>query len=471
MVGMGVQEAGPCGRGYARRRPEETVLHGAVREGLATLLEEAQAVGRGLPRFVEREFARYLECGVLAHGFARVRCEGCKDELLVAFSCKGRGLCPSCNARRAHVTAAHLVERVLPHAPYRQWTLSFPFRVRWVLARDARLFSAVLSIFLRALAALQRRRARRLGVRGAQAGAVTFLQRFSSALALNPHIHSVVPDGVWVEEGEGARFVPLPPPTQEEVERLVAVVRHRVLRLLERRGVLPAEGPENALEALQAASLQQLLPWAKAEVRAPPRSRPRCAQLEGFSLHANTHLHANDREGLERLCRYGARGALAMERLTRLEDGRLSYRMKRPLPDGTRHLVLPVDAFLRRLAALVPPPGSNLVRFHGLFAPGAALRPRVVPKSEAPAPISAEAPAGAAEVQSKQRVARLDWATLLKRSFDFDVFTCPGCGGRRRVLAVLKGPGVKEVLRHLGLPSVPLPLASARGPPQGEWLH
>ncbi len=49
MVGVGVQEAGPCGRGYARRRPEETVLHGAVREGLATLLEEAQAVGCTAP--------------------------------------------------------------------------------------------------------------------------------------------------------------------------------------------------------------------------------------------------------------------------------------------------------------------------------------------------------------------------------------------------------------------------------------
>jgi Transposase zinc-binding domain len=70
---------------------------------------------------------------VLAHGFARVRCESCKDEFLVAFSCKGRGVCPSCNAKRAHVTAVHLVEQVLPHVPYRQWTLSFPHRVRWVL--------------------------------------------------------------------------------------------------------------------------------------------------------------------------------------------------------------------------------------------------------------------------------------------------------------------------------------------------
>ncbi|NOK36943.1 hypothetical protein HMI49_27420 [Corallococcus exercitus] len=118
------------GWAYRRRQPEGTVLYEAVRENLATLLAEASDVGRGLPRNVERDLARYLECGVLVHGFARVRCESCKDELLVAFSCKGRGVCPSCNAKRAQVTAVHLVERVLPHVPYRQWTLSFPHRVR-----------------------------------------------------------------------------------------------------------------------------------------------------------------------------------------------------------------------------------------------------------------------------------------------------------------------------------------------------
>ncbi|MCY1074826.1 transposase zinc-binding domain-containing protein [Archangium lansingense] len=79
---------------YRRRPPEGTVLYEAVRDNLATLLAEASEVWLGLPRYVERDFARYLECGVLAHGFARVRCESCKDELLVAFSSKGRGVCP-----------------------------------------------------------------------------------------------------------------------------------------------------------------------------------------------------------------------------------------------------------------------------------------------------------------------------------------------------------------------------------------
>ena len=176
---------GTHGWAYRRRQPEGTVLYEAVRDNLATLLAEASEVGRGLPRYVERDFAKYLECGVLAHGFARVRCESCKDELLVAFSCKGRGVCPSCNAKRAHVTAVHLVEQVLPHVSYRQWTLSFPHRVRWVLLKDVGLLSDILTVFLRAVFALQRRRARRQGLRGGQAGAVSFIQFFGSALQVN----------------------------------------------------------------------------------------------------------------------------------------------------------------------------------------------------------------------------------------------------------------------------------------------
>ena len=82
---------------------------------------------------------------MLVHGFVRVRCESCKDELLVAFSCKGREVCPSCNAKRAQVTAVHRVERVLLHVPYRQWTLSFPHRMRWVLLKEKGLLSDVLT--------------------------------------------------------------------------------------------------------------------------------------------------------------------------------------------------------------------------------------------------------------------------------------------------------------------------------------
>jgi len=102
---------------YARREPERTVLYQLVKDHLATFVAEAAAGsedGSGLPRYVEREFDRYLDCGLLCRGFARVRCDDCSDELLVAFSCKRRSICPSCTTRRMHDTAAHLVDRVLP---------------------------------------------------------------------------------------------------------------------------------------------------------------------------------------------------------------------------------------------------------------------------------------------------------------------------------------------------------------------
>ena len=81
---------------YRRREPEKSLLHETVRGHLKTFLAEIEQDGSGLPRFVVAEFERYLRCGILANGFARVRCIACGDELLVAFSCKSRGICPSC---------------------------------------------------------------------------------------------------------------------------------------------------------------------------------------------------------------------------------------------------------------------------------------------------------------------------------------------------------------------------------------
>jgi hypothetical protein len=66
--------------------------------------------GVALPPFVRREFDGYLDCGLLCRGFARMKCDACVEQHLVAFSCKGRGFCPSCLGRRMCQTAENLVE-------------------------------------------------------------------------------------------------------------------------------------------------------------------------------------------------------------------------------------------------------------------------------------------------------------------------------------------------------------------------
>ena len=110
----------PAGRRihYERRRPEETTLYQLVQEHLETFLAQVEAeTGAGLPDFVKEEFDAFLECGILAHGFLRLRCADCAQEKLVAFSCKKRGFCPACGARRMAETAAHLVDHVIPRVP------------------------------------------------------------------------------------------------------------------------------------------------------------------------------------------------------------------------------------------------------------------------------------------------------------------------------------------------------------------
>lgn len=230
-----------------------------------------------------------------------------------------------------------------------------------------------------------------------------------------------------------------------------------------------SDGDDDNLDALGALEAAALKPTSTTRTKDDPPPKKLTAFLEGFSLHAGVHLHENDRLGLERLCRYGARGAIAHSRLEELPDGRVSYHMKRPLPDGRTHLVMTGMELLRKLAPLVPPPRINLLRFHGVFAPNAKLRHLVVPKPPEPTPTCkptpepAEAPASPREPSPY----RLDWAAALKRVFGTEIFDCPRCGGRLTVIAFIeKASAVKAILDHLGLPSVPLPLGKARGPPQ-----
>ena len=120
-------------RVYRRRRPERTALYRLVQQHLETWLarrREEDPDNATIPCYVERELRAYLECGILTCGFARARCGACGHDFLVAFSCKGRGLFPSCTTRRMAATAAHLVEHVFLHVPVRQWVISVPRRLR-----------------------------------------------------------------------------------------------------------------------------------------------------------------------------------------------------------------------------------------------------------------------------------------------------------------------------------------------------
>ena len=130
---------------YEPRDPSHTVLYRVIAEHLETFLASlaTDPNARGLPAYVQREFYDYLQCGILAHGFLRLGCDTCKQEVLLAFSCKRRGFCPSCAGRRMAQTAAHLVERVIPWVPTRQWVVSVPIPLRYWMSSSKDLTATV----------------------------------------------------------------------------------------------------------------------------------------------------------------------------------------------------------------------------------------------------------------------------------------------------------------------------------------
>jgi hypothetical protein len=280
-------ESSSSTRAYVRRQPETTLLYNVVSGHLPALLDRARdrsEHGFGYPRFVEREFEKFLACGLLCRGFVRVRCGDCGDQRLVAFSCKTRGFCPSCTTRRMTSTAAHLIDRVLPIAPYRQWVLSLPRQVRFLLARDRELLGQVVGVFLRKVFAWQRRCARAHGIADPHTGAVTFVQRFGSLLNLNGHAHALVPDGVFANGPDGAvAFHALPPPWDDDIARLLAQIARAIHRLLERRlDDLGDDAPEDLLASEQADAVAHVPSFGDS-----PRSTigRRSAFLAGYSLH------------------------------------------------------------------------------------------------------------------------------------------------------------------------------------------
>ncbi len=178
---------------YSPRRPAETPLYQIVQAHLETFLGSAldeSGESTALPH-VEKAFRRYLECGILAYGFARAYCDECGHDFLVAFSCKGRGVCPSCMTRRMAETAAHLIDPVVPALPVRQWVISFPKRLRYFLQRDSAVRSAALHVVLRIIEKTLREKSPGAGP-AARIGAVIFIPQFGAFLNEHTHFHICV---------------------------------------------------------------------------------------------------------------------------------------------------------------------------------------------------------------------------------------------------------------------------------------
>jgi len=420
------------------------------------------------------------------------------DERLVAFSCKRRGFCPSCGARRMADSAALLVDEILPFQPMRQWVLSVPFPLRLLFASQPAVMGKVLGIVYRAIATHLTRKAGYTKTT-AHTGAVTLIQCFGGALNLNIHYHMLFLDGVYIDSADNSRlrFRWVKAPTSDELTHLTHTIAHRVARYLERQGLLERdaehayltandvdEDPESPMNQLLGSSITYRIAVGPQQGRKvftlqtlPDESNrlssSTVGETAGFSLHAGVATRANERARLERLCRYITRPAVSTKRLSLTRNGQVRYELKTPWRNGTTHVIFEPLDFISRLVSLVPKPRVNLTRFHGVFAPNSKYRARVTPARRGKCKKN-QSPDESNQTPAEKR-ASITWAKRLKRVFNIDIETCDKCGGDVRIIASIEDPIViGKILTHLKdkLSSVAIDLLpECRAPPLAELLE
>jgi hypothetical protein len=323
-------------------------------------------------------------------------------------------------------------------------------------------------------------------------GAVTLIQRFGSALNLNIHFHILFLDGVYVHrDNYPPRFRRVRDPDKSELEGLVQLISQRVGRCLERQGLLEQDTESgwlnleptddtDAMPHLLGSSVSYRIAVGPQQGRKafmirtirpldhPDLGLERVAKANGFSLHAGVSCEGNQRSKRERLCRYIARPAVAIPRLSLSSTGKVVYTLKTPYRDGTTQVAFePVD-FIARLAALVPKPRINLTRYHGVLAPNHRLRGAVTPAGRGKI---ATLPSKAEVRSPAERHAAMTWAQRLKRVFNIEIEVCGRCGSSVRVIVCIEDQDVIDrILAHLrrkeqGTPARPLLVPPSRAPP------
>ena len=350
---------------------------------------------------------QYLDCGILTSGFARVRCPKCHAEYPCPFSCQTRNSCGSCQQKRALLFAEKLREEILAPVPHRHMIFTIPVALRRLFLRERRLLGVLARNTFETATRCQRAV---LGRDDGVPGMVVALQTFGSQIQWNPHIHSLLSDGLLLPGGE---FIPMPPYDEGYEELLTETFRRLVLDALVNE------------ERLSPAFREKLLTWRHGG---------------GFSVHGR-HLILNEEPArLAHMARYAVRAPVATDRISVADDGRILLDIPPDRRTGDTVLALDPLEFLRRVTNQIPDPRMHMTRSYGAYS----NRTRRIYRGEEDEPAIPTIEAEPATRSSS------DWARLLRKVFEVDPFMCSRCGSEMRVISVITAPAlIDRILSHM----------------------
>ena len=361
----------------------------------------------------------YLDCASPECGFARLRCDTCHTERLLTFSCRQRGICPSCDAKRAAPFAALLNDDVFEDVPHAMWVLTIPKMLRVYFLHHRELLSELSRCAYQTIQELMSAAAfEEIGFRP---GMVSVVQTFGEAARFHPHVHALCSRGGWNAAGE---WVPLPYLDHPIAEELF---RHRVLLMLKTQGLLSDE------------RIELLLSW----------------KTSGFNLDDSVRIPARESKTLEHVARYMLRSPVGLSRMQWTPGSSHVFYPPKPSHDAPSELFPPlekIDAleFLARVITQIPEPRRHLLFYYGHYANVVRGRRQRSRKSQPgdSAPIETQEQESTPSPASKQALRRR-WADLIRRVFELDPLLCP-CGGTLPVVAFITEPRViRKILEHL----------------------
>jgi len=425
---------------YRPRNPRESVLYQLmeahyedVKAAWENRFEKRYGFWRG---FVDSVVARYLDCGVAESGFARLRCEACGAEKLLTLSCKQRGICPSCDAKRAAAFAAFLKDEILENVGHTLFTFTLPKMLRVYFMHHRELLSDLARLAYETIHELM---CQAVDDQEVRPGVVAVPQTFGSLINPHPHVHCLASRGAWDAQG---RWLPVPYVDTTVAEKLF---RHKTLRLLRQRGLLSDE----RIELMSS------------------------FHRSGFSVDDSPTVWPQDTGGLQRIARYLLRCPLSLSRVFWTPGARtLFYQGKSshddPFashPDGE---TLDVYEFLARVLTQIPELRRHGMHYFGGYSSRARSRRKAqglkleATSADQVKPASSDEP----NLSSRQRAAlRRRWANLIQRVFKTDPLLCE-CGGKFRIISFITDPKViRKILDHLQKRNTPSRAPPRNGPP------
>lgn len=362
----------------------------------------------------------YLTCGDLQQGFARVRCTtpGCRNEYLLAFSCKGRWFCPSCHEKRVVQFGEQVLGEVLYPVPHRQFVFTVPILLRGYFRHNQPRLTALCQC---AAASLQTWLREVLRLPDGVLGMVVVIHTFGDFARFHPHLHAIVADGLFRPNGV---FHVAPARSTQPLEELF---RAGVLRMLGREG------------KIDDARIRMLLGW----------------RHSGFSTYRGERIARDNRRGHEALAQYVMRNAFAVEKMTYVpETGTVVYKSKMTEGKNRKNFeVFQAGEFIAAVTQHIPGKGFQMVRYYGWYSNRARGERK---KRGLMRPGEVEAADGAAVIDVREhepvRVPSKTWRQLIQKVWEVDPLRCPRCGGEMKIVALIQEAGVIErILKHLGL--------------------